>query len=206
MTTRSSPLKKNAPMLWFFLLLALIAAVTFLGPKERTLGSSVRIVYLHGAWVWTALIFLLGAGIAGAIALVKNHDSLHAWSTSFGRTGVFFWVTYLPISLAAMQANWNGLFLAEPRWRVALVFGLGGAAIQIVLALLRLPALDSLANLVYVAGLFFVLARTDQVMHPSSPIFSSDSASIQAYFIVLTGLVLLAAWQMVRWWQRNAVR
>ena len=96
-------LNKKSPVLWFFIFLALIAAVTFLGPKERTLGSSVRIVYLHGAWVWTALIFLLGAGIAGAIGLIKKQGSLHAWSTALGRTGA---LTSLVLLAAWQMVRW----------------------------------------------------------------------------------------------------
>lgn len=195
-------MKKNSPVLWFLVVIGLISVATLFGPAEKTLGTNVRVVYLHGAWVWTALLTLFAAGVTGLFALVLRSDRLHTWSSALGRTGMFFWVTYLPISLWAMQANWNGLFLAEPRWRVAFVFGVGGLVIQLLVTYLRLPALSSLANVAYIAGLGFVLSQTRQVMHPPSPIFSSDVTQIQLFFLGLTLLVMIAAWQMARWWHQ----
>jgi len=54
----------KSPLLWLCLSLATIAAYTLVGPAEKTLGANVRIVYLHGAWVWTAL----AAFVAGCFA------------------------------------------------------------------------------------------------------------------------------------------
>lgn len=195
-------MKKNSPVLWFLLLLAAIAVVTLFGPAEKTLGTNVRVVYLHGAWVWAALVALAAAGLVGLAALVTGRDVLHSWSLALGRTGIFFWITYLPISLWAMQANWNGLFLAEPRWRVAFIFGIGGLLLQLVIPFFRLRRLSSLANVAFIAGLAYVLSQTKQVMHPPSPIFSSDVTQIQLFFVGLTLLVMVAAWQMTRWWRQ----
>jgi hypothetical protein len=101
----------------------------------------------------------------------------------------------------AMQTNWNGLFLAEPRWRVAIVFAVGGLVLQIGITLLENPAWASALNLAYALILMYVLQTTDQVMHPGSPIFASGAWRIQVYFIVLLVLTLLAAWQVARWWR-----
>ena len=49
----------RSPVLWFALTLLAILAMTALGPAERSLGTNVRAVYLHGAWVWAALIYIL---------------------------------------------------------------------------------------------------------------------------------------------------
>ena len=61
---------------WFGLTLALIAVVTLLGPAERSLGSQVRVVYLHGAWVWTALAAFVAAGVIGLVGLLTRRDEL----------------------------------------------------------------------------------------------------------------------------------
>jgi hypothetical protein len=91
----------------------------------------VRVVYLHGVWVWAALAGFLAAAVVGLAGLVSRRWKLHLWSRALGRSGLFFWITYLPISLWAMQANWNGLYLAEPRWRIGLIFAIGGLLMQI---------------------------------------------------------------------------
>lgn len=191
----------KSPILWFVLTLLAIIVVTALGPAEKTLGTNVRVVYLHGAWVWAALICILAAAAAGLAGLITGRQGLHHWSRALGRTGLVFWITYLPLSLWAMQTNWNGLFLAEPRWRVATIFTIGGLALQIGITLLEKPGWASALNLVYGAILMYVLQTTDQVMHPGSPIFSSGVWRIQVYFLVLLVLTLLAAWQLARLWR-----
>ncbi len=190
----------RSPVLWFVLTLLVIVLVTALGPAERSLGTNVRVVYLHGAWVWTALICIFGAAGIGLVGLITRRGGLHSWSRALGRTGLVFWITYLPLSLWAMQTNWNGLFLAEPRWRVAIIFAIGGLAIQIGITLLGKPAFASALNLVYALILIYVLQTTEQVMHPGSPVFSSGAWRIQVFFLVLLLLTVLAAWQLARMW------
>lgn len=188
----------KSPLLWFGLTLLAIIAVTAVGPAEKSLGTNVRVVYLHGAWVWAALICIFAAAAAGIVGLISRRDAAHYWSLALGRTGLIFWITYLPLSLWAMQTNWNGLFLSEPRWRVAIIFAIGGLVMQIGITLLDKPAWASALNVVYVAILVYVLQTTDQVMHPGSPIFGSGAWRIKAYFLLLIVLTLLAAWQLAR--------
>jgi len=194
-------LRSRSPLFWFFLAVFLVAVLTFLGPEEQSLGENVRIVYLHGAWVLAAEITLGAAGLTGALAILSRRETLQRWSAALGRTGIFFWVTYLPLSVWAMQANWNGLFTAEPRFRVAVIFAIAGLLLQFGLMLVARPALTSLANVLFVVILRFSLQGTDYVMHPPpSPIFNSGLLSIQLYFIGLVFLALAAAYFMTRWW------
>lgn len=190
----------KSPSLIFFVILLLVVLVTVLAPLEKTLGANARIVYLHGAWVWVALAMFLAAGAVGLFGLAARKDGLHRWSRALGRTGLFFWVTYLPLSVWAMQTNWNGLFLAEPRWRLALIFSVGGLLLQIGVTLLDAPVWASTANLVYIVALTVALRTAESVMHPSSPILNSDARRIQIFFLGLLLLTLLAAWQVARWW------
>jgi len=193
---------KISSYLWFFLTLAAIAALTAFGPAEKTLGTNVRVVYLHGVWVWAALAGFLAAALAGLAGLISQREALHSWSLAFGRTGLFFWITYLPISMWAMETNWNGLFLAEPRFRLALVFAVAGLLLQLGLTLVEQPAWASLANLIYFIVLILALRSTQNIMHPPSPILSSNAWRIQLFFGGLLLLTLLAAWQIARWWFR----
>jgi hypothetical protein len=191
----------RSPVLWFVLTLIAILAVTALGPAERSLGTNVRVVYLHGAWVWAALIYILAAAGVGLVGLFTQRQKWHLWSRALGRTGLIFWISYLPLSMWAMQSNWNGLFLAEPRWRMALVFAISGLLLQVGVTLLEDPARASALNLIYAAILMYVLMTTEEVMHPGSPIFGSGAWRIQVYFLGLLALVLFAAWQLARWWR-----
>jgi hypothetical protein len=188
-----------SPLLVFFLLLLVIAAIVNLGPTERTLGVNVRLVYLHGAWVWTAILGFMAAAIVGLGGLVLKRTNLHKWSIVLGQMGAIYWITYLPISLWTMQANWNGLYLLEPRWRLAVDFAIIALLLQGAIFVFESLQLGSILNLGFFGTLSWALTRTEQVMHPDSPIFNSDSLQIQAFFICLVGVCLLAAWQLARW-------
>jgi len=192
--------KLKSPLALFFLTVIVIALLALFGPEEQSLGSNVRIVYLHGAWVLAAELAFVAAGLAGLIALIMKRDTFHHWSAALGRTGVFFWVTYLPLSLWAMQTNWNGLFLSEPRFRLALIFAVTGILLQVGLWLINMNWVTSVANIVFIVVLRVIFATADNVMHPPpSPIFNSGNFTIIGFFLALIALTLLAAFFLTRW-------
>ncbi len=194
---------KNSPLLWFFLTLLAIIVMTFFGPEEATLGPSVRLVYLHGAWVMTAEFLFILAALSGLVALVTRKDGWHRWSAALGRSGTFYWITYLPLSLLAMQANWNGLFLAEPRFRFALTFAIVGLLLQIGLWMLNTNWLTATANILFIVALRFTFANAENVMHPPpSPIFNSGNWGIISFFVGLNLLAWLSAYFLIRAIQR----
>ncbi len=190
---------KNNPILLFFVFLSVAIALAVSSPAEATLGVNARIVYLHGAWVWASLIAFISAGLVGFVGLLARRQKLHLASRALGRSGLFFWVTYLPLSLWAMQANWNGLFLAEPRWRLALIFAIGGLLLQIGITLLEKPIWASITNPIYVLALFVVLQTTEKVLHPPSPMLDSQAWRIQIFFAGQTLFLTIAALQLARW-------
>jgi hypothetical protein len=192
--------KIKSPLVYFFITLVTIALLALFGPEEKSLGSNVRIVYLHGAWVLAAEVAFIAAGLTGLLGLVLRKDIFHAWSAALGRTGIVFWLTYLPLSLFAMQTNWNGLFLAEPRFRLAIIFAVTGVLLQLGLWLFSISGLTSFANILYIIVLRVVFATAQNIMHPPpSPIFNSGNYVIIGFFIGLNLLSWLAAYFLTRW-------
>src|SRR5581483_1425189 len=186
---------KHWPLIEFVIVVILIGLLALAGPEEETLGSNVRIVYLHGAWVLTAELVFFAAGLAGLPALIAQKEFFHAWSAALGRTEIFFWITYIPLSLWAMETNWNGLFLAEPRFRLALTFAIVGLLLQIGLWIINVNWLTSAANLVFIIVLRLAFSAATYVMHPPpSPIFNSGDWQIIGFFIALNLLTWLAAY------------
>lgn len=191
----------KSPFFWFILALLTTAAITALGPEEQSLGANVHIVYLHGAWVLTAEAALGLSALAGLLGILFRRERLHQWSAALGRTGLFFWLTYLPLSLWAMQANWNGLFLSEPRFRLAVIFAVTGVLLQVGLTLLARPVYTSLFSVLFFISLRIGLSQAAYVLHPPpSPIFGSGNLSLQLFFITIIFLTMVAAWFMTRWW------
>ncbi|HSL45719.1 MAG TPA: hypothetical protein VK897_19955 [Anaerolineales bacterium] len=189
----------KSPLTLFLTSLIVIALLALFGPEERSLGASVRIVYLHGAWVLAAEIALILAGLAGLVALITRRATFHNWSAALGRTGIFFWVTYLPLSLWAMQSNWNGLFLAEPRFRLAAIFAVTGVLLQVGLWLMNTDWLTSLANILFIVVLRVIFSTAENVMHPPpSPIFNSGNFVIIGFFLSLIVLTLIASYFLTR--------
>jgi hypothetical protein len=185
----------------FLILLALVAVVVLVAlavPRERVLGSSVRLVYLHGAWVWAALLTFFGAAGVGLAAFLWRRDAWHAWSVGLARSATLFWVTSLLLSLAAMQVSWNGLYLAEPRWRLGVRFGLAAVLLQLAVTIVRRPRLGSVVNLIFIAALAAALVEAPSVMHPASPVFTSASAAVRLSFVALLAASLAAAVWLAR--------
>jgi hypothetical protein len=192
--------KIKSPSTLLLITVLAIALLAFFGPEEKSLGANVRIVYLHGAWVLAAELAFLMAGLAGLMGLITPRKIFHAWSAALGRAGIVFWVTYLPLSLWAMQANWNGLFLTEPRFRLAAIFAATGVLLQLGLWLINTDWITSLANILFIVVLRLTFATAENVMHPPpSPIFNSGNDTIIAFFITLILLTLVAAYFLTRY-------
>jgi len=191
--------KNKSQLTYFFLTVLVIALLALFGPEEQSLGANVRIVYLHGAWVLTAELAMLLAALTGLMGLGISRKNFHAWSGALGRAGMFFWVTYLPLSLWAMQSNWNGLFLAEPRFRLAVTFAVTGILLQAGLWLIKLDWITSLANIIFIVVLRGVFATAENVMHPPpSPIFNSGNYAIIGFFVAMMALSLIASYFLTR--------
>lgn len=192
--------KLKSPLALFFMIVIVIALLAFFGPEEQSLGANVRIVYLHGAWVLTAEIAFFAAAIAGLIAFLTRRELFHQWSAALGRVGIFFWLTYIPLSLWAMESNWNGLFLSEPRFRLAVIFAVTGVLLQVGLWIINTNWITSLANILFIIVLRLVFATAQNVMHPPpSPIFNSGNYAIIGFFVGLNLLTWLAAYFLSRW-------
>lgn len=190
---------RRSPLVLSVASLSAMAVLAAFAPREATLGSKVRLVYVHGAWVWTALLTFGAAAGSGILGLLARVPKLQRWSHAMGVVGAFFWVTYLPLSLWTMQVNWNGLYLSEPRWRIGLDFAVIALLFQAGAFIVDRMALTSALNALFFMSLIWMLARAEQVMHPPSPIFNADGPAIPLFFVGMMALCLFAALQMGRW-------
>jgi hypothetical protein len=191
---------KRLALLGLPLSLVLALLVAAFAPLERTLGVNARIVYLHGAWVWVALALFILSALAGLLGLLLQRRGLQTWCQALGRTALFFWITFLPMSLYVMQANWNGLFLDEPRFRIPLNFAIVGLLLQLGLSYFPL-AWTCAVNVGYTVVLLVGMSQTQAVLHPESPIFNAGTGDIQIFFAALFGLLLLGGLMLAGLWR-----
>jgi len=175
-------------------LVVLAAAALLLAwaaPNDVTLAGTSKVVYLHGALVWTSLLTLTAAGVAGLAALVamrfKRDNVMHAWTLALGRTGLIFWAAYIPVSLLASRMAWNAVFLAEPRYTTAFRVLAAGIIVQVMVWLVNRPIVSSGLHAVLAGAIWELLLTTPSLLHPNNPILRS-TPSIQFFF----GLIVLA--------------
>ncbi len=183
-------------------LAVIIALLALLTPRDATLRDASPVVYLHGALVWTAILAFTVAGLLGLAGLIWQKDVLHAWSGALARTGLLFWVAYLPVSMWASKITWNGIPLDDPRYRTAFQILVLAAGFQIAAALWGgKNRLSSALNAALAVILWGLTLTTRDVMHPQNPMRSS-ALSIQLFFALLLGGCGLAALQVARWMKR----
>jgi hypothetical protein len=142
-TMRRMPRLRHPALLLLLVLLAMIL-LALVAPAERSLGSSMRVIYIHGAWIWAAIIGFGASALTGLIGLAARLTRAHHVSLALGRAATLAWITSLPLSLWAMRASWNGLLLEEPRWRLGVQFAVVTLLVQGALLAFGKPALASL--------------------------------------------------------------
>lgn len=180
--------------------LALVVLMLALAaPRDATLSGASPVVYVHGALVWTAILAFSASGVVGLAGLMWQRRMLHAWSGALARTGLLFWIIYLPTSVWASKVTWNGVPLSDPRFRTAFQVLALAAAFQIAAALWGSKnRFVSGLNALLAVVLWVLLLTTRDVMHPQNPMRSSAMA-IQFFFALLVGGCGIAALQVARW-------
>ena len=113
-----------SPLLAFLILVGLIALLSLFGPREASLGANVRLVYLHGAWVWTALVGFGAAALAGLVGLLFRRPRLQAWSVALGIALCASASLALPVLGRALTFSLIGLFLFYVCFEFTLVTGI----------------------------------------------------------------------------------
>ena len=176
-------------------------ALAWAAPNDVTLKGTSKVVYVHGALVWAALLTLTAAGGVGLAALAmmpfKRDPAMHVWALALGRTGLLFWVAYIPVSTLASRMAWNAVFLAEPRYTTAFRVLAVAVIVQAIVFVFNRPALSSGLHVVLTVVLWALLLTTPSVLHPDNPILRSVP-SIQFFFGLMVLACGVAALQVAR--------
>lgn len=158
-------------------------------PPDRTLGSSVRLVFFHGAVTWTGIVMAWTAGVLGlAFLLLRRPDARRVWLAL--SMAALFWAGSLAISFPVMTMTWGGVLWNEPKLLMSaevvtvllLAWGVG-----LVAERPRLTAALALASLIVMVVL---LAITPGAFHPDNPIMASgDVRYIGTFGVIVAGLL-----------------
>ncbi len=180
--------------------LGFIVGAAFLAPIEKTIGSNIRLIYVHAAWVWTGKLAFGLSAIVGLLGLVLfTRKKLVHLSRAIAYTALFFWVTYLPMSLIVMQVNWGGFFFDEPRWRVPFLLGIIAVLLQAGLWVFNNDRMIVAGNFLFGVALWWQLGGVENILHPDNPIGTSDSTAIMGSYTLILILTIILGAQLTLW-------
>ncbi len=201
LTTRLQTIRRWMRPLFIGLLLLLILLL-WLSPNERTLGQTIKLIYLHGALVWTAIIIFAISLPVNLVALIRGQDNWFAWGKAFIWTAIVIWLVHTLFSMVTTYVAW-GVFIAwlEPRTR----FTFNLAAVSILVAavayLVDNQRFSSLA-FVLLAGLTLgLLPGLDFIQHPLNPIGQSPSNTIQMFYGAILAILMAMGGLLAIWLQ-----
>jgi hypothetical protein len=178
-------------------------AIVSLAPTERTLGSGIRVVYVHVALIWTGILGLGAAGLLGLATAVFPHPALLRWLRAISWVGFGFFVAGTAVSLWAEVVNWGAIFWQEPRTAAILQVVAAGVIVQVAQAWRLNARLLGLLHLA-LAGFMFWAMGGELVLHPGDPVGASDAWGIRFTFYGLFALSAGAAlWLTLHLWRRQ---
>lgn len=187
---------------WLLPVLTPVAILIFLFllPPERILGDVIKLVLLHGALVRAGLIAFAVAGGLGLVCLFSSNPQWQRWALATQITALLLWIGNMISSSIATRLAWGEwIAWSEPRvWATIHVLWLAIACLLLVLWLQH-RLFTGITNLI-VAGLTWGLIKgASLVRHPFDPLGSSNSFTYQALYVAMVLVLLVMAWQCVRW-------
>ena len=194
-------------------LFALLLLWVLLAPSESRLGNLVKLVFVHGALVWSGLLAFTIAGALGLVSLAARHvlgaivpaarehaPVLYRGTASAGLAALIVWIAYVISSMAVTGLTWGQVIAwNEPRVQATGLILLAAVALYIVA---RLVANDEFTAIVCVLmGIvpWIVVRQAGVIRHPVDPIGGSESAAIQTYYGLILLTVVGLALTLVAW-------
>jgi hypothetical protein len=181
-----------------------LGLLLWLSPAERTLGQTVKLVYLHGALVRTAMVLFAVSLPINLVALLGRQGTWSAWGTALIWAALIIWLLHTAFSMVTTYAAW-GVFIAwfEPSTRFTFTLAAVGLLVATTTLLVNNARFSALAFCM-LGGLTLVLApRLGVIQHPLDPIGTSPSSAIRTFYtaiqiVCMTMGGLLAVWLRMR--------
>ncbi|MCX9012760.1 MAG: hypothetical protein OIN66_16785 [Candidatus Methanoperedens sp.] len=178
----------------FSLLLGIL--LLWLSPDDRSLGSLLKLVYLHGALINTGLILFTAAGIVSLLSLFRNNAGFFLLF-AIEKTAISFWIAATIIGDVTSQLAWGGLFWGEPRFSATIIISLMAVSIYFISTATGNPKVISLLGTGLAVAVWVLMISARKVMHPDNP-FGVSEPSIKFFFGAITIVFLIAAILIVR--------
>jgi hypothetical protein len=184
----------------------LLAVWLVLAPAEARLGQVVKLIYVHGALVWTGLLTFGLAGLLGLFALLLGRVAqgrAGAWyrgTRAAGQAALVVWILYTISAMVVTGLTW-GQWIAwgEPRVRATGMILLAAAAAEVAVRLVDQRDFAAMVNVALGIAPWLVVSRVEAIRHPVNPIGGSGSTAIQGFYLLIVLTVAGLAATLVAW-------
>jgi hypothetical protein len=189
-------------------LAALLIVWLVLAPAESRLGSLVKLVYVHGALVWSGLLAFSLAGLLGLVALLLRYlfgseERAGTWyrgTQAAGLAALAIWLVYAASAVLVTGLTW-GQWIAwnEPRVRATGMILLASLSLTVVTRLVNHRDFTAGVNLLMGIVPWIAVSAVEAIRHPVDPIGGSGSSAIQMFYLLIQLTVLGLALSLVAW-------
>jgi hypothetical protein len=181
-------------------LTALLVLSVVLSPAESRLGNLVKLVYVHGALVWTGLLAFSVAGGLGLVALVVRRPTWYRGTEAAGLAALIVWGVYVISAMAVTGLTWGQLVAwNEPRVRATGLILVAAIVLSIVAQLVDQADFTAGVNLVMGVVPWVLVGQADAIRHPVDPIGGSGSTTMQGFYWLIVATVVLLAVTLLLW-------
>jgi len=173
--------------------------IAWFAPAERTLGDLVKLIYVHAAISWVAILIFVIAAILGLSFLVTTKSSLYEWSCALEVTAIFLWFIHTLMGAAAMRIVWGGFLWTEPKFKTTVFILLITLAAYLFSMVVAKPKIVSVLNVGIAPLVVLLVLRAGRIVHPLNPILASSGLKIKICSGMIALLFLAIALQIARW-------
>jgi hypothetical protein len=163
-------------------------------PSDSQLGTVLKLVYLHGALIFTSLFLFASVGFVGIASLFRN--SLKDLLLDIERTALVFWLSAAIVGNIASELTWGGIYWNEPRLKVIIIISLISLSVYFLSTASGNDKIKSVLGIALSSLVFLLILSAGKIMHPVNPFGASDS-SIKFFFGIITFVSLIISVQMV---------
>jgi hypothetical protein len=181
-------------------LFILLLTAVVMAPAETRLGNLVKLVYVHGALVWSGLLAFSIAGALGVLALIVRRPVWQRGVEAAALAALVVWILYVISAMVVTGLTWGQVVAwNEPRVRATALILLATLASYLAVRLVRQPSFTAATSVLLALAAWLAVKQADVIRHPQDPIGGSGSAAIQSFYLLIVvstaGLTLaLLAW------------
>jgi ABC-type transport system involved in cytochrome c biogenesis permease subunit len=162
-----------------------------LAPQERSMGTTIRPVYLHVSATVAGMSMLYAAAGLGLLRTAGLLPSLDGWLRRIWIAGVVMFALGYALSMLAAQVAWGGIFWAEPRVRASVGVLAIGMLTWAVSPRVTEKAGGHLLWPTALAVIMVMLSTAQRIIHPESPVQDVTPWSIRGTFYGLTAIMFV---------------